>query len=168
MILKPTHKPIRAYYAALVQFEHLGITHETAVRSAFQALLEHCGRQCQWTLVPEYAITRPGKRRIVVDGAMIDDFQLTHGIWEAKDIHDDLPSAKTCSWPGEVKNNLGGAKVMVGSDGQRMDRDINGARGIFPHATSRALLNEFCKLTQIHSTKMYRSEQQVAGLHRIA
>ena len=93
MNLKPTHKPIRAYYAALGQFEHLGITHETAVRSAFQALLEHCGRQCQWTLVPEYAITRPGKRRIVVDGAMIDDFQLTHGIWEAKDIHDDLPSA---------------------------------------------------------------------------
>ena len=39
MILKPTHKPIRAYYAALVQFERLGITHETAVRSAFQALL---------------------------------------------------------------------------------------------------------------------------------
>ena len=93
MNLKPTHKPIREYYAALGQFEHLGITHETAVRSAFQALLEHCGRQCQWTLVPEYAITRPGKRRIVVDGAMIDDFQLTHGIWEAKDIHDDLPSA---------------------------------------------------------------------------
>ena len=93
MNLKPTHKPIRAYYAALGQFEHLGITHETAVRSAFQALLEHCGRQCQWTLVPEYAITRPGKRRIVVDGALLDDFQLTHGIWEAKDIHDDLPSA---------------------------------------------------------------------------
>ena len=93
MNLKPTHKPIREYYAALGQFERLGITHETAVRSAFQALLEHCGRQCQWTLVPEYAITRPGKRRIVVDGAMIDDFQLTHGIWEAKDIHDDLPSA---------------------------------------------------------------------------
>ena len=134
MNLKPTHKPIREYYAALVQFERLGITHETAVRSAFQALLEHCGRQCQWTLVPEYAITRPGKRRIVVDGAMIDDFQLTHGIWEAKDIHDDLPSAKTCSWTGEVKNNLGGAKVMVGSDGQRMDRDINGARGIFLRA----------------------------------
>ena len=93
MNLKPTHKPVREYYAALVQFEHLGITHETAVRSAFQALLEHCGRQCQWTLVPEYAITRPGKRRIVVDGALIDDFQLTHGIWEAKDIHDDLPAA---------------------------------------------------------------------------
>ena len=77
-------------------------------------------------------------------------------------------TSKTCSWTGEVKNNLGGAKVMVGSDGQRMDRDINGARGRYPRATSRALLNEFCKLTLIHSTKMYRSEQQVAGLHRIA
>ena len=97
-------------------------------------------------------------------------------------------TSKTCSWTGEVKNNLGGAKVMVGSDGQRMDRDINGARGRYhqngcagwddtdingargryPRATSRALLNEFCKLTLIHSTKMYRSEQKVAGLHRIA
>ena len=43
-------------------------------------------------------------------------------------------TSKTCSWTGEVKNNLGGAKVMVGSDGQRMVRDINGARGIFLRA----------------------------------
>ena len=92
MNLKPTHKPVREYYAALARFERLGITHETAVRSAFQILLEHCCRQCTWTLVPEYAITRRGKKRIVVDGALIDDFELSHGIWEAKDIHDDLPS----------------------------------------------------------------------------
>ena len=90
MNLKPTHKPVREYYAALARFERLGITHETAVRSAFQILLEHCCRQCTWTLVPEYAITRRGKKRIVVDGALIDDFELSHGIWEAKDIHDDL------------------------------------------------------------------------------
>ena len=32
------------------------------------------------------------KKRIVVDGALIDTFQLPHGYWEAKDIHDDLPS----------------------------------------------------------------------------
>ena len=31
-------------------------------------------------------------RRIVVDGALVDDFRLTHGCWEAKDIHDDLPA----------------------------------------------------------------------------
>ena len=27
----------------------------------------------------------------MVDGALIDDFQLPHGYWEAKDIHDNLP-----------------------------------------------------------------------------
>ncbi len=100
--LKPTHKPIRAYYAALERFDRLGISHESAAPAAFQALLEACARQCAWTLAPEQAIaprarsgasnTARGKRRIIVDGALIDDFQLTHGIWEAKDIHDDLLS----------------------------------------------------------------------------
>ncbi len=102
LTLKPTHKPIRAYYAALERFDRLGISHESAARAAFQALLEACARQCAWTLAPEQAIaprasrgasnTARGKRRIVVDGALIDDFQLIHGIWEAKDIHDDLLS----------------------------------------------------------------------------
>ncbi len=102
LTLKPTHKPIRAYYAALERFDRLGISPESAAPAAFQALLEHCARQCAWTLAPEQAIapllargasnTARGKRRIVVDGALIDDFQLIHGIWEAKDIHDDLLS----------------------------------------------------------------------------
>ena len=90
--LKPTHKPVKAYYAALEQFARLGVTHETAVRTAFQALLEQCARQCGWTLVPEYALNAGRGRRIVIDGAIVDDFRLTHGYWEAKDIHDDLPA----------------------------------------------------------------------------
>ena len=90
--LKPTHKPVREYYAALEQFDQLGVTHETAVRSAFQSLLESCGKQFNWTLVPEHSINLKRNKRIVVDGALIDDFRLTHGYWEAKDIHDDLPT----------------------------------------------------------------------------
>ncbi len=89
--LKPTHKTVKSYYAALDQFAQLGITHETAVRAAFQSLLEHCARQCGWTLVPEHAISTRRAKRIVVDGALIDNFRLTHGYWEAKDIDDDLP-----------------------------------------------------------------------------
>ncbi len=92
LTLKPTHKSIKAYYAALKQFDRLGVTHETAVRSAFQSLLEQCGRQFNLTLVPEHSITVNRNRRIVVDGVLIDDFQLPHGYWEAKDIHDDLPA----------------------------------------------------------------------------
>ena len=92
LTLKPTHKPIKAYRAAIKQFDRLGVTHETAVRSAFQSLLEYCARQFNLTLVPEHSITVNRNRRIVVDGALIDDFQLPHGYWEAKDIHDNLPA----------------------------------------------------------------------------
>ena len=90
--LKPTHKPVKTYYTALDQFAQLGITHETAVRAAFQSLLEHCARQCGWTLVLEHAVSTRRNKRIVVDGALIDNFRLIHGYWEAKDIHDDLPA----------------------------------------------------------------------------
>ena len=90
--LKPTHKPIKNYYAALDQFNRLGVTHETAVRSAFQSLLQHCAQKLNWTLVPEHSMTAHRNKRIAVDGALMDDFNLIHGYWEAKDIHDDLPT----------------------------------------------------------------------------
>jgi hypothetical protein len=57
--LKPTHKPVQNYYAPLRQFDDLGVTHETAVRSAFQGLLDHCAGQHDWTLVPEWEIRSP-------------------------------------------------------------------------------------------------------------
>ena len=89
--LKATHKPVQNYYAALRQFDDLGVTHETAVRSAFQGLLDHCARQYDWTLDPEWEIRRPRQHPLRVDGALLDNFRLTHGFWEAKDIRDDLP-----------------------------------------------------------------------------
>ena len=88
--LKPTHQPVKAYYKSLAEFKQLGVTHEGAVRSAFQALLESCGRQVQWKLVPERSISLGRNGEIRVDGALIDDLNLLHGIWEAKDIDDDL------------------------------------------------------------------------------
>ena len=50
-------------------------------------------------------------------------------------------TSKTVSWTGEVVHNLGSRRTIRGSDGRRMDRDLNGARGIllrgfgrYPHA----------------------------------
>lgn len=43
-------------------------------------------------------------------------------------------TSKTVSWIGEIIPNLGGRKVIKGSDGLKMDRDLNGARGIFLRA----------------------------------
>ena len=90
--LRPTHKIVKAYYSELDQFNRLGARHEGAVRSAFQSLLQGCARQFEWTLVPEHSMTGNQNRRIVVDGALMDNFRLTHGYWEAKDADDDLPS----------------------------------------------------------------------------
>lgn len=40
-------------------------------------------------------------------------------------------TSKTVSWTGEIIHNLGGRKKIKSSDGQTMDRDLNGGRGIF-------------------------------------
>jgi predicted helicase len=87
--LKSSYKPVIEYYEALEKFKHLGVKHEGAVRSAFQSLLESCGKQFNWTLVPEYQKKKQGKR-ISIDGALVDQFSLPHGYWEAKDEQDDL------------------------------------------------------------------------------
>ena len=105
--LKRTHRPIKDYYKALEKFEQLGFTHETAVRVAFQSLLEHCAKKRSWTLVPEYAISLRQGKRIVIDGALVDEYRLTHGFWEAKDIHDDLPAEVECKFAdGYPRDNI--------------------------------------------------------------
>ena len=104
--LKPTHKAITAYYAALERYQQLGVSHETAVRAAFQALLEACARQRHWTLVCEYTLntgrrdlpvstsSSPGRRDLPVsirlDGALLDEYNLPRGTWEAKGVHGNL------------------------------------------------------------------------------
>jgi hypothetical protein len=70
------------------------VSHEGAVRSAFQTLLEHCGRQFGWKLVPEWEIKRNHGHRLRVDRALVDEFRITHGFWEAEDTAEDLKNAE--------------------------------------------------------------------------
>jgi predicted helicase len=123
--LKPTHKPVREYYKELKQFEKLGVSHEGAVKTAFQKLLESCGKQFNWTLVQEYQIKRPGKRPARVDGALVDDFGLTHGYWEAKDSDDDLArEVKKKFQDGYPKDNIifqAPERVILYQDGKRVE-----------------------------------------------
>ncbi len=88
--LKPSHKTIKNYYEALDQYKNLGVRHEGAVSSPFQQLLESCGRQFDWTLVPQYAIKRSKKYPIRMDGALVDSYRLPRAYWEAKDLDDNL------------------------------------------------------------------------------
>ena len=88
--LKPEQRTVRRYYESLAEFDALGVGHETAVRSAFQSLLDDTARQFAWKLVPEYPIRRPGRKAASVDAALVDVFNLPHGYWEAKDLADKL------------------------------------------------------------------------------
>lgn len=109
--IKPTQKPIKDYYAALRAYAEQGVTHESALRSAFQNLLAETGRRFRWTLIPELSEppaksppssdpqrkrgASPGASstlspRIRPDGTFRDDFYIERGYWEAKDTADDL------------------------------------------------------------------------------
>ena len=88
--LKPTHKAITAYYAALDRYQQHGVTHETAVRAAFQALLEACTRQLDWTLICEQTLRLPDRNPIRLDGALLDEHSLPRGTWEAKGVKGNL------------------------------------------------------------------------------
>lgn len=86
----PSRKALEAYQRSLAEFEQRGVKHETAVRSAFQVLLDDSARQVGWKLVPEYPLLRHGRMPLRADGALVDEFNLPHGIWEAKDSGDNL------------------------------------------------------------------------------
>jgi hypothetical protein len=87
--VRPTHKPVKTYYAALAAYADQSIQHEGALRSAFQNLLEATGRKVHWTLIPELSLDANG-HSIRPDGTFRDDFTIERGYWEAKDTDDDL------------------------------------------------------------------------------
>ncbi len=88
--IKPTHKPIKTYYAELEKYAQHGVENEGTVRAAFQNLLQHYCHQSDLTLLCEKTQYTPEKRRITPDGEVVDTYGLPHGYWEAKDTQDDL------------------------------------------------------------------------------
>ena len=90
LTLRPNHKAVRDYYATLQQYDKHDITHEGAVSNPFAFLLDACAKQMNATLVPQYPMRTPKGNRIVIDGAIIDEYGLPLAYWEAKDIDDDL------------------------------------------------------------------------------
>jgi hypothetical protein len=69
--LKPTHAPVKNYYAALAQFHLHGHTTEGNTRSAFADLLKKCCTPYGWHLVEEYQFKGTPKQPLRADGALI-------------------------------------------------------------------------------------------------
>ena len=89
--LKPSHKIIKAYYQEIAQLTDIKISTEGSVAPAFANILRHCATKTKLNFIEQYPINRPGKHPIRTDGCIIDQFELRHGVWEAKDIQDNLP-----------------------------------------------------------------------------
>lgn len=88
--LRDSHTSVRDYYKSLSQYSRLEATHEGAVQAAFGTLLQKCAGQFDWTVVGQYELPRDKKRALRVDAAVLDNWKLPRGYWEAKDEHDDL------------------------------------------------------------------------------
>ncbi|MBE2225507.1 MAG: N-6 DNA methylase, partial [Anaerolineae bacterium] len=88
--LKPTHQPVKEYYKALGDIQQLSLLHEGAVAPQFANLLRACASRMNWTLAEQHQIPRKGRKALRADGVFLDQFKLRHGVWEAKDSHDDL------------------------------------------------------------------------------
>jgi predicted helicase len=130
--IKPTHKPIKEYFEELASFVQHGQTNEMTVRNAFQDVLQTYTKKLGWQFVEEYTIKRSGRRNASVDGALLDQFSLPRGFWEAKDTNDDLaievqkkfadgyPQTNILFWqPGRAILYQNGRKIL--------DEDISSA-----------------------------------------
>lgn len=88
-LIKPTHKAVKQYYAALQSYRDHKVTHEGALETAFQRLLEDTAKSQGWKLIPKQKL-KVGKRTLFPDGTLRDEFNMRCGFWEAKDTDDDL------------------------------------------------------------------------------
>lgn len=127
--LKPSHKAITTYYKELDAYARLGVTHEMAVRDAFQSLLKVCCSHTNLTFVGEWKIKRKGRLPMSVDGAMVGFDELARGYWEAKDEQDDLAKeVKRKFAVGYPKDNIifqsPARAILYQNEHQVLDEDI--------------------------------------------
>ena len=143
--IKPTHKPIKTYYAELEKYAQLGEENEGTVRAAFQNLLQHYCHQSDFTLLCEKTRSLPSdnegseqtalNRRIRPDGEVVDAFGLPHGYWEAKDTQDNLYAEAdkkfAAGYPSKNIVVQSPTHALLYQDGQlQLDVDITDPRNL--------------------------------------
>ena len=82
--LKPTHKVIDGYYAALHNYSQLGFFNEGSVSPPFAILLESAAKQVKWNLVQQYQRNQKANR-----------FELTERLSISGDCRMDIGKQKT-------------------------------------------------------------------------
>lgn len=86
-----SRQAVQRYQNEIAQIIHFGGSKkETAIRSAFQNLLNDYCRQKDFLLVAELDYKTVKGRTVTPDGTVKDTLRLSWGYWEAKDTDDDL------------------------------------------------------------------------------
>ena len=96
--IKSSHKAIKEYYTSLEMYAKQGISHETAIKNAFQNVLVTCCKQLNYDFIEEFPYKRLERHKARIDGAFLGNYKVPQGYWEAKDSQDDLAK--------EVKNKF--------------------------------------------------------------
>lgn len=82
---------IRTFHNDLERIKHFGGTNkETAVRFAFQKLLDEYAKSKDLMLIPEISLKTKSGKTVTPDGTLKDVLRLDHGYWESKDEADDI------------------------------------------------------------------------------
>ncbi|HAE59909.1 MAG TPA: DNA helicase [Anaerolineae bacterium] len=126
--LKPAHKVVQDFYKEIDNLSQLNLFHEGAVSPAFANLLKRCASQFGWTLSEQH-MPKGGKTSLRFDGALLDEFKLVHGVWEAKDTKDDLSVEAAKKFKvGYPKENIlfqsPGRAILFQNGQQVFDADI--------------------------------------------
>ncbi|HYD20033.1 MAG TPA: type ISP restriction/modification enzyme [Flavipsychrobacter sp.] len=82
---------IKEYQRKVENIIHFGGTKkETAIRNAFQSLLDEYAKQKGLMLIPEITIKSPKGNNVTPDGTLKDSLRQDWGYWESKDEADDI------------------------------------------------------------------------------
>ena len=87
--ITPSHPLLKEYARSLAEIRAQGVSHELALRPAFQNLLADAARLYGWSFISEPTV-RIGTHIIRPDGLLRDSNNFPRGYWEAKDSKDNL------------------------------------------------------------------------------
>jgi len=82
---------VKTFLKELEDLKHYGgTTKETAIRFAFQKLLDEYAKAKELRLIAEVSIKLKNGKTVTPDGTLKDVLRLDHGYWESKDEADDI------------------------------------------------------------------------------
>ncbi len=82
---------IKTFHSDLERIKHFGGTSkETAIRMAFQKLIDEYAKAKDLMLIPEVSLKTKNGKTVTPDGTLKDILRLDHGYWESKDEADDI------------------------------------------------------------------------------